>query len=144
MHTASAWLLPYYLQIKAVHIALVCASGSLFVMRGVAVLLAARWPMQRRVRLVSQVIDSALLLAALLLLTALQLNPLTLPWLRVKLGWLLAYIGFGMLALRRAPTRRSKTLAFTLALLCFSMMLTIARTHNPWGFLLPLVSSQYL
>ena len=128
-------LADHYLLIKAAHIGLVMLSGGLFAGRGVGVLLGATMPMSPVVRRCSQVIDTALLVAALLLLATLQLNPFTSPWLLAKLVLLVAYIGFGILALRRAPTLAGKGLAFAAALLCFVMMLIIASTRDPLGFL---------
>lgn len=124
-----------YPMVKATHVGLALLSGGLFAGRGLGVLLGATLPMSKPVRRLSQVIDTALLAAALLLLTTLQLNPLAIPWLSVKLALLLAYIGFGTLALKRAPTRGTKVLAYAAALLCFVMMVAIARTHDPLGFL---------
>jgi uncharacterized membrane protein SirB2 len=48
---------------------------------------------------------------------------------------LVAYIVLGTMALRRARTLTGKVLAFAAALTCFVMMFTIARTHDPLGFL---------
>ena len=109
--------------------------GGLFAGRGIGVLLGATMPMSPVVRRCSQVIDTALLVAALLLLVTLQLFLFAVPWLLAKLVLLVAYIGFGILALRRAPTLAGKGLAFAAALLCFVMMLMIATTHDPLGFL---------
>jgi len=120
-------LLTWYPYLKTAHVTLVVASGSLFAARGVAVLWAARWPMQRATRLLSQCIDSALLLAAVLMLTAVRGHFLTQPWLQLKLALLPVYIVLGSFALRRAATRRGKALAFGLALLCFTLMLALAR-----------------
>ncbi len=53
-------------------------------------------------RWVSYVIDTALLVAALALVAILRLNPLVTPWLAVKLAFVIAYIVFGALALKRA------------------------------------------
>ena len=128
-------LADFYPLIKASHVGLVMLSGGLFAGRGVGVLLGATMPMSPVVRRCSQVIDTALLVAALLLLATLQLNPFTTPWLLAKLELLVAYIGFGILALRRAPTLAGKGLAFAAALLCFVMMLMVATTHDPLGFL---------
>jgi len=122
-------LMDWYLPIKHVHVTLVLISGSLFALRGIAVLQGANWPRRRSLRVASQLIDSALFIAALLLLTALQLNPFAQPWLCVKLVLLLVYIGLGMLTLRRRHIW-----AFVLALVCFAMMLGVARTHHPLGF----------
>ncbi|QHS09307.1 SirB2 family protein [Sinimarinibacterium sp. NLF-5-8] len=128
-------LIEFYPQIKLIHISLALSSGALFTLRGFAVLINARWPMQRQVRNLSVVIDTGLLLAALALLTALHLNPLVISWLQAKLGLLLAYIAFGILALHRAPTRARKLAAYCAALSCFGMMIVVARTHNPVGIL---------
>ena len=128
-------LADFYPLIKASHVGLVMLSGGLFAGRGIGVLLGATMPRSAPVRRCSQVIDTALLVAALLLLATLQLNPFAVPWLLAKLVLLVAYIGFGILALRRAPTLAGKGLAFAAALLCFVMMLMIATTHDPLGFL---------
>lgn len=128
-------LADFYPIIKATHVGLALLSGALFAGRGLGVLLSATAPMAPWVRRVSQVIDTALLAAALLLLSILRLNPFATPWLLVKLALLVAYIAFGTLALRRAPSRTGKALAFAVALCCFVMMVAIARTHDPLGFL---------
>lgn len=128
-------LADYYAVIKASHVGLALLSGGLFACRGVGVLLGARAPMAPLVRRGSQVIDTALLAAALLLLAALELNPFATPWLRTKLGFLLAYIVFGSLALRRARFRAGKVLAFIVALACFATMVVVARTHDSRGVL---------
>lgn len=128
-------LAEFYPLIKATHIGLALLSGGLFAGRGLGVLLGAAAAMSPAVQRASQVIDTALLAAALLLLATLKLNPFATPWLLTKLLLLVAYIVLGTLALRRAPTRQGKLLAFLAALLCFAMMVTIARTHDPLGFL---------
>ena len=128
-------LADFYPLIKASHVGLVMLSGGLFAGRGVGVLLGATMPMSPLVRRCSEVIDTALLVAAVLLLVTLQLNPFATPWLLAKLVLLVAYIVCGSLALRRAPTQAGKALAFAAALLCFVMMFTIATTHDPLGFL---------
>ena len=124
-----------YPLIKATHIGLAMASGGLFACRGVGVLLGAALPMSAPVRRLSQVVDTALLVAALLLLTALQLNPFATPWLQAKLALLVAYIVLGTLALKRAPGLVGKGMAFVAALTCFAMIVVIARTHDPLGWL---------
>ena len=64
-------LADHYLLIKAAHVGLAMLSGGLFAGRGVGVLLGAEMPMLTPVRRLSQVIDTALLAAALLLLATL-------------------------------------------------------------------------
>lgn len=128
-------LVELYPVVKTMHIGLVLASGSLFVLRGVAVLLGYSVAMRAPVRYLSYAIDTALLAAALLLLAMLHLNPFTTPWLAAKLALLVAYIVLGSLALRRARTLPRRALAFVAALLCFGAMYSIARRHDPLGFM---------
>lgn len=131
-------MLQHYLQIKQAHVALILISGGLFAARGLAVLAGLRWAMAAPIRYVSYGIDSALLASALLLLVILELNPLIVPWLAVKLTLLVMYVVLGSLALKRARQRRDKLLAYLAALACYAFMYTVARTHHPLGALQPL------
>lgn len=128
-------LIALYPQIKAAHIGLALCSGAFFALRGVAGLAGARWPQAALVRRASMLIDTALLLAALVLLAALRLNPFATPWLLAKLGLLVAYVVLGVMALRRARTTAGRAGAFLAALGCYGAMVSIARTHQPLGFL---------
>lgn len=128
-------LADFYPLIKASHVGLAMLSGGLFAGRGVGVLMGAMMPMSTPMRRLSQVIDTSLLAAALLLLATLQLNPFSTPWLLAKLMLLVGYIIFGTLSLQRASAWAGKALAFAAALTCFVMMVAIARTHDPLGFL---------
>jgi uncharacterized membrane protein SirB2 len=126
-------LIAFYPQIKAAHIGLAVCSGAFFALRGVAVLAGARWPQAPMARRASMAVDTALLLAALMLLAALHLNPFATPWLLAKLGLLVAYVVLGVLALRRARTVAGRALAFIAALGCYGAMVSIARAHHPFG-----------
>jgi uncharacterized membrane protein SirB2 len=128
-------MIAFYLQIKAVHVAAIVASGGLFALRGAAVLAGQRWPMAAPVRWLSYTIDTVLLTAALMLLTALKLNPFAVPWLAVKLTLLAAYVVLGSLALKRARTPRRRALFYVAALAVYAFVYTIARAHHPLGLL---------
>lgn len=128
-------MIEFYLQIKAVHVAMVIASGLLFALRGAAVLAGARWAMAAPLRYLSYTIDTTLLTAALMLLTALKLNPFAVPWLAVKLTLLVVYVVLGSLALKRARSRRSRAAFYVAALATFGFMYFVARAHHPLGLL---------
>lgn len=128
-------LIDTYPLARQAHIGLVIASGSLFALRGIGVLWGARWSMQRGVRVTSQIIDTALLFAALALLGLLQLNPFAVPWLATKLVLLAAYIVLGSLALKRARSAQTRLACFLAALLTFAFMLSVAQAHHPLGVL---------
>lgn len=119
-----------YPQIKAVHVALVAASGTLFAARGVSVLAGLGWPMRAAVRRASVVVDTLLLAAGATLWHVLRLNPLRDGWLGSKLALLVAYVVLGSFALRRAPTPRSRALFFVLSLAAFAAMVLTALTKR--------------
>lgn len=128
-------MIEFYPQIKAVHVAMVIASGGLFALRGAAVLAGARWAMAAPLRYLSYTIDTTLLTAALMLLTALKLNPFVVPWLAVKLALLVVYVVLGSLALKRARGRRARAAFYVAALATFGFMYFVARAHHPLGLL---------
>lgn len=128
-------MLAFYLQIKMVHIAAVLASGGLFALRGALVLGGVKWAMAAPLRYLSYTIDTVLLTAALMLLTALKLNPFVVPWLSVKLALLVAYVVLGSLALKRARSPRARALFYAAALATFAFMYFVARAHHPLGIL---------
>lgn len=133
-------MIEFYLQIKSVHVAMVIASGLLFALRGAAVLAGARWAMAAPLRYLSYTIDTTLLTAALMLLTALKLNPFAVPWLSVKLALLVVYVVLGSLALKRARSRRARAGFYVAALATFGFMYFVARAHHPLGLLQGLAS----
>ena len=133
-------MIEFYLQIKSVHVAMVIASGLLFALRGAAVLAGARWAMAAPLRYLSYTIDTALLTAALMLLTALKLNPFVVPWLSVKLALLVVYVVLGSLALKRARSRRARAAFYVAALATFGFMYFVARAHHPLGLLQAMAS----
>ncbi|MBT9490562.1 MAG: SirB2 family protein [Rubrivivax sp.] len=125
----------WYLQIKAAHIGLVLASGALFAVRGALVLAGRGWAMAKPWRMTSYGIDTALLMAGVMLWAGLSLNPASSPWLGAKLVLLVLYIVLGSLALKRARSRRARIASFVGALAVYLFMVTVALAHHPAGLL---------
>lgn len=125
-----------YLPILHLHVGCVVASGSLFGAR--SVLRIADHPLAnaRPLRILSYVIDTVLLLAAILLTLIVHQYPLKDGWLTAKVLFLILYILLGTLALKRARTRAGRSVALLAALLVFGFIIGIARTHDPAGWLL--------
>lgn len=131
-------MLEFYPQIKLLHVATVLASGALFAVRGVLVLVGhERWAMAAPARYLSYSIDTTLLTAALMLLTILPGALFANGWLIVKIVLLLVYVILGTLALKRARTRRARLACFVAAVTTYGFMFGIARAHHPLGVLLP-------
>ena len=124
----------FYPEVRLVHITAVCASGGLFFFRGLLLnVFASRWGMAAPVRYLSYAIDTVLLAAALTLTTIIHQYPGVNGWLTMKVALLVAYIGLGHFALKRAPTRRARLCYWLGALAVFAAIATVAHTHNPLG-----------
>ncbi len=128
-------LVESYPLIKQAHIALVLSSVSLFSVRWLLAFANSKHALRTPMRHLSYFVDTSLLLAALLLLEILQLNPFSTPWLTSKLFLLLTYIALGIIALKQSSSRSIKIFSFAAALLCFAVMISIAHTHDYLGFL---------
>jgi uncharacterized membrane protein SirB2 len=128
-------LAQHYLQILHLHVGCVILSGCLFFVRGVLRLSGQAVASHRALRLLSVLIDTTLLTAAILLTLIIRQYPLLQAWLTVKLALLLVYIVLGSLALKRAQTRRARLLAFIGAICTYGFIVSVALTHNPLGLL---------
>lgn len=131
----AAALAPHYAGLKMAHIGLVAASGTLFALRGAAVLARARWPLRPAWRMLSVVIDVLLLTAGVTLATVAHVDPREHPWLATKLALLVLYVGLGTLALKRARTPGLRALSLAAALAVYLFMVGVALHHHPAGVL---------
>jgi uncharacterized membrane protein SirB2 len=123
-------LIEHYHSIKQAHVALAAASVALFVARGVGVLAGALWPMRAALRHASVAIDTALIAAGSTLWWMLSLHPGRDRWLGAKLALIVLYIVLGSLALKRAPTRTTRALAFAASLACIGTVALVALTRG--------------
>ncbi len=126
------WLYPALLW---AHRLLVGLSLSLFAARGLGALWQQGWVMRHGVHLTSVAIDSLLLSAGISLWALLQHNPLHEAWLASKLVLLLVYVVLGSFALKRARSQGARLAFLLAALLCAAVMVMIARTRDPLGWL---------
>lgn len=121
-----------YVALKHSHAALAYLTVVLFVVRFALFYVS---PVQRRnkiLKVLPHLIDTLLLVFAIWLCIVLQQYPIVNGWLTAKVIGLLAYVGFGVVAIRRA----SKT-AFVCALLSYFYILGVAHSmpHTPWSWL---------
>jgi uncharacterized membrane protein SirB2 len=112
----------------------VIASGSLFFLRGLLLnLFGQTWIMAGPLRWTSYAIDTVLLTAALMLMTIVRQYPFVDAWLTVKVLLLVVYVGLGSYALKRGRTRRTRIGFWAAASVLFLFIVSVARTHNPFG-----------
>lgn len=129
-------MIEFYPQIKQFHIFVALLSGAIFAVRGAFALAGARWPQALAVKWLSYAVDTALLTAALMLLTILPWAMFANGWLLTKVTLIVVYVVLGVFALRRGRSRRARAVCYVLALLVFGAVYGIARAHHPLGFLL--------
>ncbi|MGH8223875.1 MAG: SirB2 family protein [Woeseiaceae bacterium] len=120
-----------YLFVKQIHVACVALSLAGFVARGA--LMAAGSPLlqARFVRIAPHIVDTALLASAIWLAWTLRQYPFVHGWLTAKVLGLIAYIGFGTMALKRGRTLRVRLWFFFLALLAAAYIVAVALTRDP-------------
>jgi len=124
-----------YAVVKLIHQWAVTLSLAGFFVRGAASLAGARWVGGRAAKTLPHVIDSVLLLSALLLAWMLRLTPGNAPWLLAKVIGLVVYIGLGVVALRPGRPRGVRAAAWIAALLTAGWIVSVAITKSPLGFL---------
>ena len=124
-----------YAHWKLLHQSAVAVSVSGFVLRGLASFAGAAWTRGRAARTLPHIVDTLLLLSALVMAWMLRLNPGAVPWLAAKIAGLLAYIGLGMLALRPGRPLAVRVGAWLAALAVFGWIVSVALTKNPLGAL---------
>ena len=124
-----------YATLKTIHQAAVALSLTGFFARGLASLLGATWVRRRLARTLPHVVDSVLLISALLLAWTLRLTPGSAPWLMAKILGLLVYIGLGVIALRPGRQASVRAIAWVAALATFGWIVSVAITKNPLGIL---------
>lgn len=117
--------------IKHIHLTSVSISILFFIVRGGAMLVDAAWLQRKLVRILPHIIDTLLLLSAILLMVIIQQYPLQQGWLTAKVVGLFCYIGFGTVALKRGKTKGVRIVALLLALASVAYIMSVAITRNP-------------
>ena len=117
--------------VKIIHIISIIASYILFSLRGVWMIRDSPLLKQRWVKILPHVIDTILLVSAIALVTMIQQYPGFHIWLSAKIGGLLLYIFFGMIALRFGKTQSIKITSWVLAQIVFFYIVLVALTKSP-------------
>lgn len=124
-----------WIAVKNLHIALVLISVSGFALRGVLMLLQSQLMQRGWMRRLPHIVDTLLLASGISLAWHSQQYPFVNSWwLTAKMLALIAYIGFGMLALNYGRNRVIRGLAFMIAGACAAYMIITAVSRNPLVF----------
>ena len=123
-----------YLLLKHLHVTCVVISITGFFLRGIWMLRDSPLLDRLWVRVVPHVNDTLLLVAAVGLSIVQQQYPFVHGWVTAKVLGLLAYIGFGTVALKRGRTKRTRCVALLAAALTFAYIVSVALSKSPAGF----------
>lgn len=121
-----------YFAVKYLHITAVVLTAALFLLRGIWMIVDSPWLERRWVKVVPHVIDTLLLLSALVLIFVIHQYPFIDDWLTAKVVGLLVYIGLGMVALHYGKTRRIRVVAWVAAWVVFAYIVSVAVYKSPW------------
>jgi len=105
-----------YLILKHSHVTIAVLSLLGFSLRGYWMLTESAWLQKKPVKILPHIVDTMLLLTALMLAVITGLYPFAVGWVTIKLVLLVAYIVLGTFALKRGKTKQSRTLFFVASL----------------------------
>ncbi|MFV2060237.1 MAG: SirB2 family protein, partial [Gammaproteobacteria bacterium] len=112
--------------IKFIHVSCAALSISGFILRGIWMMNQSPYLQKTWVKISPHVIDTLLLLSAIILAINLSVNPLVQFWLLSKIIALIAYIVLGLIALRLGTTMLQRKLAWVTAILVFAYIVLVA------------------
>jgi uncharacterized membrane protein SirB2 len=131
-HPADTFMQEFYPLVKHIHVGAVLASGGFFLLRGLLMMQESSLLNSAFFRVLPHIIDTVLLVAAIVLVVMLGGLP---AWVQVKIVALFVYIFLGVLAFRLAKGYGTRVLCFFLALGVFAFIMSVAITKHPQGFL---------
>ena len=120
-----------YNHVLTVHVSAFILSISGFIFRGILHFRGSDLVKRKWLKITPHIIDTVLIISAIILLIQNGLNLLTTPWLLAKLIALIFYIALGLIAFRFSKTTRVRMLAWSGAILLFAYICTVAVTKNP-------------
>jgi uncharacterized membrane protein SirB2 len=120
--------------VKYLHVSCVALSGAGFLLRGLWALTSNPRLQHRVTRRLPHVVDTVLLLSAVILAGMIGQYPFIHSWVTAKVLGLILYIVLGAIALRYGPTLTVRLGALLAALATYAWIISVAILKNPWGF----------
>ena len=120
--------------VKTIHVVFVALSFMGFFIRGIWMLRDSTLLRQRWVRITPQVVDTVLLVSAIVLAVQLRYSPMEQPWLMAKIIALMIYIAVGLVALRFGRSKGVRLSAWLLGLFIFMYIVSVAFSKSALGW----------
>ncbi len=119
-----------YTFIKIIHMSFAMISILGFLVRGILKINESPLVEKKLVKVLPHVIDTVLLVSAIILVVMSGQYPWVAPWVGAKVLGLIVYIGLGVVVMRTAKTRQARIIAFALALVTAAYILMVASTKT--------------
>jgi len=116
--------------LKFVHIACVILSGTGFFIRGIWMIRGSPRLHDKWVRVLPHIIDTTLLVSAILLALQNQQYPFVHGWLTAKVLALVAYIIIGAIGLKYGRTRKIRVISWFVAMTIYLYIILVALTRQ--------------
>jgi len=120
--------------IKSIHLVTVAGSILFFILRYVWMLFESPMLQKKWVKIFPHIVDTLLLISAIILAVQISQYPLVDGWLTAKVFALLLYIVLGSIALKRGKTKGIRIVAGVLAISTFAYMISVAVSKSILGF----------
>ena len=124
-----------YIALKHTHQLFAIISLVLFIVRAGLALKASPALQQKWLKIVPHVIDTVLIGLGFAMVSQVDMALFANGWLTAKLVGLVAYIGFGVFAIKRGKTNQIKAFAATAAVVVFLYIFGVAKAHHPLSWL---------
>ncbi len=123
------------LLLKTVHVSCVMLSISGYLLRGVWMMRESPWLRNKWVRIVPHIIDTTLLVSAILLALQIRQYPFVQGWLTAKVLALIAYIVVGAIGLKYGRTKKIRIAAWLGAIAIFLYIVLVGLTRQVLPFI---------
>jgi len=120
--------------IKSIHLITVSSSILFFILRYTWMIFESPMLQKKWVKILPHIIDTLLLVSAIILAIQISQYPLLDSWLTAKVLALLLYIVLGTIALKRGKTKNIRIIAGVFAIATFSYMLSVAVGKSALGY----------
>ncbi|MCR4346653.1 MAG: SirB2 family protein [Sulfuricaulis sp.] len=119
-----------FIALKTIHVASVILSITGYVIRGIWMIRESPWLQEKWARVAPHIIDTTLLVSAILLTLQIQQYPFVHGWLTAKVLALVAYIVVGAIGLKYGKTRKIRIAAWFIAIAIFAYIVLVALTRQ--------------
>ena len=121
--------------LKTIHITCVIFSITGYMIRGIWMMRESPWLHKKWVRVLPHIIDTTLLVSAILLAVQIQQYPFVHGWLTAKVLALIAYIVVGAVGLKYGRTKKIRVTAWLVAIATFLYIVLVALTRQVLPYL---------